>query len=86
MYFVGLGLLLLLLKVAEYGPVGQWSWWIILAPFLAAVVWWWWADMTGYTKRREVDKMDDRVAKRREENLAALGLDVRGRRQKKNRR
>lgn len=82
MYFVILGVLLLLMKVAEFGPVGLWSWLAVLWPFLAAVVWWVWADSTGYTKRREMDKMDKRVAKRREENLANLGMDVKGRRGK----
>jgi small Trp-rich protein len=85
MYFLGLGLILLALKLFEFGPVGQWSWWYVSIPFAAAVLWWLWADATGYTKRREIDKMDQRVAKRREENLAALGLDLRGRRQKKRR-
>ena len=82
MLFVILGLLLLLMKVAEFGPVALWSWWAVLWPWLAAVLWWWWADATGYTKRREMDKMDGRVAKRREENLANLGMDVKGRRGK----
>jgi small Trp-rich protein len=83
MYFVGLGLLLLLFKVLEYGPIAQWPWWGVLLPFGAAVVWWAWADATGYTKRREVDKMNERVAKRREDSLTALGMDARGRRAKK---
>jgi small Trp-rich protein len=85
MYFIGLGVLLLLLKMAEFGAVGQWSWVAILWPFGAAVAWWAWADATGYTKRREMDKMDARVAKRREENLAKLGMDARGRSLKKKR-
>jgi small Trp-rich protein len=85
MYFVGLGIVLLLLRTLEYGPVGHWPWWVVLLPFGAAIVWWAWADATGYTKRKEVEKMDQRVVKRREDSLAALGLDVRGRRQKKRR-
>ena len=80
MYFVVLGVLLLIMKVADFGVVATWSWWAILAPFAAAVVWWAWADATGYTKRKEVEKMDQRVAKRREENLEKLGMDKRGRR------
>ena len=83
MYFVVLGILLLVMKVAEYGPVGLWSWPAVLWPFLAAVVWWIWADATGYTKRREMDKMDERVAKRRAENLENLGMDAKGRRHKR---
>lgn len=82
MYLVVLGILFLVMKVAEYGPVADWSWLAVLWPFAAAVVWWIWADATGYTKRREMDKMDERVAKRRVENLANLGMDAKGRRGK----
>lgn len=83
MYFVVIGVLLLVMKVAEFGVVAEWSWWGILSPFAAAVVWWAWADASGYTKRREMDKMDARQAKRRQENLAKLGMDERGRRGKR---
>ena len=83
MYFVVIGVLLLVMKVAEFGVVAEWSWWGILSPFAAAVVWWAWADATGYTKRREMDKMDARQVKRRQENLAKLGMDERGRRGKR---
>jgi small Trp-rich protein len=85
MYFVGLGLLLIVLRWAEFGPVGQWSWLLVLAPFAGAIVWWAWADATGYTKRREVDKMEARVVQRREDNLEALGMGVTARRAKKRR-
>jgi small Trp-rich protein len=83
MYFVLIGVLLLVMKVAEFGAVANWPWWGILSPFLAAVFWWMWADWSGFTKRREMDKMDERVKKRREENLASLGMDARGRRGKR---
>ena len=77
MYFIVLGVLLLAMKVAEFGPVANWSWWIVLAPFGFAVIWWWWADSTGYTKRREMDKMQDRKDARRRKSLEALGIDPR---------
>jgi small Trp-rich protein len=80
MYFIVLGVLLLIMKAADFGVVATWSWWAVLWPFGAAVIWWAWADGTGYTKRKEVEKMDKRVAKRREENLENLGMDKRGRR------
>ena len=83
MYFVLIGVLLLVMKVAEFGAVANWPWWGVLLPFLAAVFWWMWADWSGFTKRREMDKMDERVKKRREENLASLGMDARGRRGKR---
>ena len=83
MYFVLIGVLLLVLKFAEFGAVATWPWWGILSPFGLAVLWWIFADQTGYTKRKEMEKMDERVRKRREENLAKLGMDERGRRGKR---
>jgi small Trp-rich protein len=85
MYLLGLGLLLVVLRLAEFGVVAQWSWLVVLTPFAAAVVWWTWADASGYTKRREVDKMNARVSKRREDNLEALGMGITARRAKKRR-
>ena len=58
MYFLGLGLLLLALKLLHVDPVAAWSWWAVLSPFALAVVWWAWADASGYTKRKEMEKMD----------------------------
>jgi small Trp-rich protein len=80
MYFVVLGLLLIVMKLAEFGPVAEWQWGWVLSPFVGAFIWWIWADSSGYTKRKEVEKMDLRVAKRREENLEKLGMDKKGRR------
>ncbi|HEV7914214.1 MAG TPA: TIGR04438 family Trp-rich protein [Albitalea sp.] len=80
MYFVVAGVLLLVMKVAEFGPVALWPWWGVLLPFGLAVVWWAWADATGFTKRREMDKMDEKKKQRRIDNLDALGMDEKGRR------
>ncbi|KQU81548.1 MULTISPECIES: TIGR04438 family Trp-rich protein [unclassified Rhizobacter] len=83
MYFVVLGVLLLVMKMAEVGPAAEWGWLAILWPFAAAIAWWIFADTTGYTKRKEIEKMDERVAKRRKESLEKLGMDHRGRRKKR---
>ena len=58
MYFLGIGLLLVTLKLMGVSPVESWSWLYILVPFGLAVVWWMWADASGYTKRKEMEKMD----------------------------
>jgi small Trp-rich protein len=76
------GVLLLIMRLADVGPVGAWPWWGVLLPFPLAAVWWLWSDMTGWTKRREVNKMDAKRAERRRKNLEALGMDVKGRRRK----
>ena len=80
MYLIVVGLLLILLKLAGFGPVVNWSWMVVLAPFGLAVAWWAWADASGYTKRREMDKMDEKRKERRKKNLAALGREERKRR------
>jgi small Trp-rich protein len=77
MYMIVLGVVLLVLKVAQFGPVGTWSWFVVLAPFALAVVWWTWADKSGWTKRRAMEKMELKKQNRRNENLATLGLSSR---------
>ena len=77
MPLVAIGVLLLAAKLLELGPVGEWSWWIIFAPFAAAVVWWQIADSTGITQRQAMDKMEKRKTDRRDKALEALGIDHR---------
>lgn len=74
MAFLIVGLLLLGMKAFEFGPVAQWSWWVVLLPFGLAVLWWQFADSTGLTQRRAMDKMDRRKEARRERDLEKLGL------------
>jgi len=83
MIMVVVGVLLLVAKLAEFGPTADWSWWIVAAPFVAAVLWWQFADSTGLTQRRAMQKMDDRKAQRRDRALEALGLDTRRHKQVK---
>ncbi len=75
MYFLSAGVVLLLLKYLELGPVAGWSWWVVLAPFGLAMLWWAWADSSGYTRRKQMEKMDQRKADRIEKQRKALGLD-----------
>jgi small Trp-rich protein len=78
MYFLGIGLVLLLLKYLEIGPVGQWQWaedWLLFAaPFFLAVAWWAWADWSGYTKKKAMDKMELRKQDRLAKNREAMGM------------
>ena len=74
MYFLLIGIVLLVLKFMEFGIVAQWSWWVVLAPFALAVAWWAWADATGYTKKKAMDKMDQRKKNRIEKQRDALGM------------
>ena len=77
MYALLLGVLLILLKYLEIGPVAAWSWWWVLSPFAVAVAWWAWADATGYTKRKAMEKMDQRKQDRINKHKEALGMRTR---------
>lgn len=77
MYLVLLGVVFVVLKFMEVAPVADWAWWIVLTPFGLALLWWMYSDATGLTKKREMDKMDDRKEQRRRKAFAALGLDYR---------
>ena len=88
MYFVVIGVVIILMNFAGIGPMANWTWnisgdlWKFCVPFGLALVWWAWADMTGYYKRREMEKMDAKRQQRRERNLETLGMDTRSRRNK----
>lgn len=74
MYLLLIGLVGLVLKYLEIGPVATWSWWVLLIPFALAVVWWAWADSTGYTKKKEMNKVDLRKQERIEKQRVAMGM------------
>jgi small Trp-rich protein len=86
MFFVIVGVLLIVLNLAGIGPFANWTWtlggdlWKFALPFVLAVVWWAWADKSGLNKRREIEKMEQKKEDRRKENLVALGQDTRARR------
>lgn len=73
MLFLGVGVLFLILKWAEIGPVALWDWWMVLLPFALAVGWWTWADLSGYTSRRAMDREDQRKQARIDKSRAAMG-------------
>jgi small Trp-rich protein len=74
MYFLGLGIILLLMKYLDIDPVMGWSWWIVLAPFALAVAWWAWADASGYTRRKAMEREDQRRLDRINKQRDAMGL------------
>ncbi|MCA0324010.1 MAG: TIGR04438 family Trp-rich protein [Proteobacteria bacterium] len=73
MYLLGLGIILLLMKWQELGPVAAWSWWWVLSPFAGAMVWWAWADWSGYTKRKVMEREDQRRRDRIDRQREAIG-------------
>lgn len=86
MWFVVVGVVLIILNLAGVQPVGSWTWrvtgdlWKFAVPFLLAVVWWGWADKSGLNKRREIERMEAKKRERRKANLAALGMGPSARR------
>lgn len=73
MWFLGIGILFLILKTQELTVVATWSWWVILAPFGLAAVWWAYADASGYTKRKAMEREDARVQARIQRQREATG-------------
>ena len=80
MFFIILGVVLVLLKVADFGPVGSLSWWWVLLPFVLASIWWTWADKSGLTKRRAMNKIDAKREERRRKAMEALGTGTKRKR------
>ena len=86
MLFVLLGVVLIILNLANIGPFGAWNWecfgdlWKFTVPFILAAAWWIWSDVSGLNKRREMERMEQRKKDRRKENLVSLGMDTRARR------
>lgn len=74
MLFLGIGIAAMLLKYLQVGPFAAISWWITLIPFACAAAWWAYADASGYTKRREIDKMEKRKHDRIEKQRDAMGM------------
>lgn len=73
MWFVLIGTLLVVLKLAGVTPVAGWSWLWVLLPFGLAVLWWAWSDKSGLTQRRAMQRLDDRKEERRRKAMEALG-------------
>lgn len=73
MYLLGLGVILLVMKYLEIGPVAVWEWWVVLAPFGLATIWWIWADASGYTKKKAMEVEQARVKARIDRNREAMG-------------
>ena len=74
MYFLLIGIGMLDMKYLEIGPVADWSWWVVLSPFALAAAWWAYADASGYTKKKEVEKMDKRRQDRIDKQRDAMGM------------
>jgi small Trp-rich protein len=79
MLFLGAGIILLVMKYLEMGAVAEWSWWVVLSPFALAVAWWTWSDWSGYTKKKAMQRENDRKQARIDKNRESLGLGIKKR-------
>lgn len=73
MYFLIAGVVALFWNYWRIGFVYDMSWWWALAPFGLAAIWWAWADASGYTKRKEMEKMALKKQERIDKHKDALG-------------
>jgi small Trp-rich protein len=80
MLFVLVGVILIFCNLFDIGPMATWNWdftgdlWKFGLPFALAALWWLWADMTGWTKRKAMEKDDERKRDRQDRNIDAMGL------------
>ena len=80
MVFVLIGVLMIAGNLFGYGPTSTWNWeftgdlWKFGVPFVLAAAWWMWSDASGLTKRRAMQRDDQRKKDRLDRNVDALGL------------
>ena len=83
MYLLGIALAVFFWKWSAVGGPGDWSvddWIIVLVPFGLTIAWWAWADASGYTKRKAMEKIDQRKLDRINRQKQAMGTAARKRR------
>jgi small Trp-rich protein len=79
MYFLVLGLGLMVMKYLGIGFAVGLSWLWVLSPFALAVAWWAWADTTGHTKRKAMEKMDQKKQERIDRQRESMGIKTKRR-------
>jgi small Trp-rich protein len=73
MILVWAGLALVVLKLLEIGPVAEWAWWWVLAPFALGLVWFEWGEKLLGLDRQSTDQ--DVHELRRKERVAGQFRD-----------
>jgi small Trp-rich protein len=59
MWLLGIGLLLILMKWNDFGPVGGWSWIWVVSPFILALIWFeLFEPMLGLDKKKAHDDVE----------------------------
>jgi small Trp-rich protein len=75
MWLLLLGLLLLVSKLLDFGPLADLSWWWVLLPFGLALVWWeFFERRLGLDKKKAFDELEkakkERIARALERDKA----------------
>ncbi len=75
MWLLLIGLVLLVSKLLDFGPLAELSWWWVLLPFLAALIWWEvFERRLGLDKKKAFDELEkakkDRIARALERDKA----------------
>lgn len=76
MWVLWLGVILLILKLLAVGPVAEWSWWWVTAPFVVALIW-----FELFEKRLGLDKkkaFDELEAAKQERIRKTMDRDRKG--------
>jgi small Trp-rich protein len=68
MWLLIVGLVLLLSKLLDFGPLADLSWWWVILPFVAALIWWEvFERRLGLDKKKAFDEIEkakkDRIAR-----------------------
>lgn len=73
MWLLLVGLLLLVSKLLDFGPLAELSWWWVWLPFLLALIWWeFFERRLGLDKKKAFDELEQA----KQERIArALGSD-----------
>ena len=80
MFFIFVGVGLILCWFMDWGPMATWNWeisgdlWKFVLPFVLATVWWIWSDVSGWTKRKAMQRDAERKQDRLDRNIDAMGL------------
>jgi small Trp-rich protein len=80
MFFILIGVGLIVCNIAGWGPMADWKWdsaadvFKFSIPFILAALWWTFADESGMTKRRAMQRDAERKQDRRDRNIDAMGL------------
>jgi small Trp-rich protein len=80
MLFIIVGVILIVLRMAGVSPMADWNLeffgdlWKLVWPFVLALLWWKFSDDIGWTKKREMEKDEERKADRRRRTIDNLGL------------